>query len=321
MTFASPLLLLSLLVVPATLVFLVVVRKRPSRHAVAFTNVDLLADLTGPRRGRRHWIPVALLLVALAAAAVATARPAVRLSSPVDNATIVLLVDVSGSMQAADVEPTRLDAAAAAMRTFIDRLPRHARVGLVQFSTEPEVLASPTTDHGFIRESLGYLAPEAGTAIGDGVAAAVKLVQRSLTERGVVRLPGRPVPAAIVLLSDGSQNQGFLLPLAGAAQAQAAGIKVDTIALGTPHGALFVLGQRQEVPPDPATMRAIARATGGSMFAARDSRGLQDIYNSLGRSVGQQSQRREITSWFAAGAALVLLGAVGLGRAWGSALL
>jgi Ca-activated chloride channel family protein len=206
------------------------------------------------------------------------------------------------------------------MRTFIDRLPKRARIGLVQFSTEPEVLASPTTDHAFVRESLGYLVPEAGTAIGDGIAASVKVVRRSLAERGVVRLPGTPAPAAIVLLSDGSQNQGFLPPLAGAAEAQAAGIKVDTVALGTPHGALIVLGQRQEVPPDPATMRAIAHATGGITFAAQDDRGLQKIYSSLGRSVGRQTQQREIGSWFAAGAALLLLGALGLGRAWGSVL-
>jgi Ca-activated chloride channel family protein len=312
--------LLLLLAVPAVVVFLVAVRRRPSRHAVAFTNIELLAGVTVPRRARRSWIPVALLLVALAAAAVATARPAVRLSAPVDNATVVLLVDVSGSMHANDVEPTRLDAAASAMRTFIDHLPTQARVGLVEFSTEPEALVSPTTDHAFVRESLGYLEPEAGTAIGDGLAAAVKLVQRSLAERGVVRVPGRPAPAAIVLLSDGEQNQGFLQPLAGAALAQSAGIKVDTIALGTPHGALIVLGQRQEVPPDPVTMRAIARATGGSTFAARDDRRLQNIYTSLSQSVGRQSQPREIASWFAAGAALLLLGAIGLGRAWGSAL-
>jgi Ca-activated chloride channel family protein len=136
-----------------------------------------------------------------------------------------------------------------------------------------------------------------------------------------VHVPGPPAPAAIELLSDGEQNQGFLPPLAGAAHAQAAGIKVDTIALGTAHGALFVLGQRQEVPPDPVTMRAIARATGGSTFAAHDDRGLQNIYSSLGRSVGRQTQRREVGSWFAAGAAVLLLGAVALGRAWGSALL
>jgi len=320
MKFDSPFLLLWLLVVPALIVFLAVVRRRPSRTVVTFTNVDLLAELVTRGRSWRPWVPVLLLLVALAAAAVATARPTVRLSTPIDNATIVLLVDVSGSMQASDVEPTRLDAAASAMRTFIDHLPRRARVGLVQFSTEPEVLASPTTDHAFIRESLGYLVPAAGTAIGDGLAASVKLVRRSLAERGVVRQPGMPVPAAIVLLSDGSQNQGFLPALGGAAQAQAAGIKVDTVALGTPHGALIVLGQRQEVPPDPVTMRAIAHATGGITFAARDDRGLQNIYGSLGRSFGRQTQRREIGSWFAAGAALLLLGAVGLGRAWGSVL-
>ncbi len=136
MTFASPLLLLALLVVPAVVAFLLAVRGRPARDAIAFTNLELLAGLVTPRRARRGWIPVALFLVALACAAVATARPAVRLSVPVDNATVVLLVDVSGSMQAGDVEPTRLDAAASAMRTFIDRLPKSAQVGLVQFSTE-----------------------------------------------------------------------------------------------------------------------------------------------------------------------------------------
>ncbi len=320
MTFASPLWLLSLLAVPAALAFGVAVRRRPSREVVSFTNVDLLADLVEPRGSRRRWVPVALLALALATAAVATARPTARLAVPVNNATVVLLVDVSGSMQARDVEPTRLDAAAAAMRTFIDSLPKRAFVGLVQFSTEPEVLARPTTDHELVRESLGYLTPEAGTAIGDGLAAAVKVVQRSLAERGVVRQPGHDEPAAIVLLSDGKQNHGTLPPLAAAAQAQAAGIRVDTIALGTPQGALIVLGQRYSVPPDPATMQAIAHATGGSTFAARDDRRLQSIYTSLGRSVGRQTERREIASWLAAAAALLLLGAVGLGRAWGSAL-
>jgi Ca-activated chloride channel homolog len=320
MTFASPLLLLALLVVPAVAAFLIAVRGRPSRDAVAFTNIELLAGVVTPRRSRRGWIPVALLLLALASAAVATARPAVRLSVPVDNATVVLLVDVSGSMQAGDVEPTRLDAAAAAMRTFIDRLPKRALVGLVQFSTQAEVLARPTTNHELVRESLGYLAPEAGTAIGDGLATAVKVVQRSLAERGVVRQPGRPAPAAIVLLSDGKQTRGTLQPLTAAARARAAGIRVDTIALGTPQGALILLGQRYSVPPDPATMRAIAHATGGQTFAARDDRKLESIYNSLGGSVGHHSERREIASWFAAAAALLLLGAVGLGRAWGPAL-
>ena len=144
MTFSSPLNLLVLLVVPAVLAPAIVLRRRPARNAVTFTNVELLAELVEPRRSWRRWAPLALLLFALAAAAVATARPSATLTVPIDNATVVLLVDVSGSMEADDVEPTRLDAAAAAMRTFIDRLPRSANVGLVQFDTEPEVLSAPT---------------------------------------------------------------------------------------------------------------------------------------------------------------------------------
>jgi Ca-activated chloride channel family protein len=320
MTFASPLHLLVLLVVPAVLALAIAVRRRPGRNAVTFTNVELLGALVEPRRSWRRWVPVALLLLALIAAAVATAQPSAKLTVPVDNATVVLLVAVSGSMEADDVEPTRLDAAAAAMRTFIDRLPRSANVGLVQFDTEPEVLSAPTTDHEFVRESVGYLVPQAGTAIGDGLAEAVKITQSSLAERGVVRRPGQPVPAVIVLLSDGKQNQGMLEPLTAAARARDAGIRVDTIALGTPDGALIVLGERDPVPPDPAMMKAIARATGGRTFVAHDTRKLESIYSSLSRSVGHRSERREISSWFAAGAALLLLGAVGLGRAWGSAL-
>ena len=137
MSFSSPLLLLALLVVPAALIFALVIDRRRSRYPVSFTNLELLAGLVQERRAWRRWVPLALLLVALACASTALARPKARLSVPENNGTVVLVVDVSGSMRANDVEPTRLDAAVSAMRTFLDKLPPQFKVGLVSFSSEP----------------------------------------------------------------------------------------------------------------------------------------------------------------------------------------
>jgi Ca-activated chloride channel homolog len=306
MSFASPIWLLVLLVVPALLLFVAALRRRRLRDAVAYTNLDLLAELVPARRSWRRAVPLALLVLALACAAAASARPHAKFTTVKRHATVVLLVDVSGSMSARDVEPTRLDAAAAAMRTFLDRVPRSVDVGLVQFSTTPEVLERPTSDRELVRESLGYLFPEAGTAIGDAIARAATLV---------------PSGGAIVLLSDGTENHGLLTAMDGARRARARHIRIDTIALGTPTGTLLEGGHYDPVPPDPLLMQAIARTTGGRTFTAQSSEALSGIYAHLGGTIARTTSRREITSWFAFAAAALLLGAIGLGRLWGSVLL
>jgi Ca-activated chloride channel homolog len=317
-SFSSPFMLLALLVVPAVLVIALAVDRRRARFAVAFTNLELLAELVGRRRTWRRWAPLALLLLALTFAATALARPHARLSVPEDNGTIIFLVDVSGSMRATDVEPTRLDAAVNAMRSFLDRLPPRFRVGLVTFSTEPEVLAPPTRDRQLVRAALGYLQPEAGTALGDGLGAAVKLAVSSLARAGIHRQPGQYLPAAIVLESDGAQNRGLLQPDQAARLAKAAGIRVYGVALGTPTGAVsFGFGlyvNRIPVPPDPATVREVSSITGGKAYTARNATRLTDIYKSLGSSISQKTEHREISSWFAAAAAVFLLAALGAGR-------
>lgn len=318
MSFSSPYLLLTLLAVPAVLAFALAVDRRRSRYPLAFTNVELLAGLVEHRRAWRRWVPLALLLAALACATTALARPKARLSVPENNGTVVLVVDVSGSMRANDVEPTRLDAAVGAMRTFLDKLPSQYKVGLVAFSSEPEVLAAPTRDRQLVREALGYLMPEAGTAIGDGLQVGVRLVQSSLAHVGFERKPGQPVPAAIVLMSDGAQNRGLLQPLQAARDAKAAGIKVYTVALGTPNGTVsFGFGlyvNSIPVPPDPATMRLIANTTGGTTYTARSAERLSNVYRALGSSIGRKTELREITSWLGVAAAVFLLGAIGTGR-------
>src|SRR3954454_13544268 len=236
MTFGWPWLLLALVIVPITLAFALWLERRRARYAVAFTNLDLLASVASPRRALRRWIPLVLFLLALASASAALARPRAKVSVPAGRATVVLLVDVSGSMRAADVKPTRLGAAQAAMATFADKVPKGVKVGLVSFSTGPNLLVIPTTYRTILHEGIDLLAPEAGTAIGDGLELAVQTVKQSVGD--APRSKDGKIPGAIVLLSDGAQTRGTLTPLQGAALARNAGIRVFTVALGTNNGTL-----------------------------------------------------------------------------------
>jgi Ca-activated chloride channel family protein len=318
-SFDSPLYLLVLLVVPAALITAFITDRRRARYPVAFTNLELLAGLVNKRRPRaRRFLPLALLILALASAATALAHPEAKLSEPDQNATIVLLVDVSGSMRAADVQPSRLAAAITAMNTFLTLLPSQFKVGLAAFSDTPQPLVAPTLDRNLVREEVSYLEPEAGTALGDGLAAAVRMVKQSLTADGFVRKPGQFVPGAIVLLSDGAQNRGNLQPYQAALEAKKAGIRVYPVSLGTPNGTVtFGFGaftNQVSVPPDPATMHLIAETTGGRSFTAETASSAVTIYRSLGSSIGRTTKKEQITSWFAAAAALCLLGAFATGR-------
>ena len=317
-TFAWPYFLLVLLAVPLVLAYALWQDRRRARYPVSFTNLDVLASVASRRRSWLRWVPLALLLLAVGSASAAVARPRAKTTVPEENATVVLLVDTSGSMRAKDVEPTRLDAAAAAMRAFLEDLPGRFRVGLVEFSSVPEVLAEPTRDRQEVRDAIGYLTPDAGTAIGDGLDISTRLVQASLTRAGAKPDANGKLPAAIVLLSDGAQNRGTLQPLDAARKARAAGIRVYTVALGTPKGVVKFgygpFGETIPVPPDPPTMRAIAQTTDGESFTAKTSERLQDVYRKLGSNIGQRRETRDIGSWFLGAAALLLVASLGAGR-------
>jgi Ca-activated chloride channel homolog len=314
MTLGSPLALLALLAIPAVLGVAALASRRRPRSPVAHTNLAVLKAVILPRPRRRRLVPTALLLLALVFAATAAAHPRARVPVRVDNATIVLLVDVSGSMSARDVEPTRLDAAVAAMRTFVRKLPKGFKVGLVQFSDNPAVLTAPTTDHERVAQTLDLLSPDSGTAIGAGLESATRLVQRSLHQAGYVRVPGHRLPAAIVLLSDGNQTQGTIQPLPAAQKARAAGIAIDTVALGTAHGILGYGPFARRVAPDPPLMAAIAKVTGGKTASATNSGQLSAFYRGVRSSFGRATRTEDVASWFAAAAALLLVSAVLLGR-------
>jgi len=336
MTFASPWFLLVLLIVPATLAGALWLERGRARYAVAFTNLDLLASVIEKRRAWRRWIPLALFLLALATAAAALARPRAALSVPASRATVVLLVDVSGSMRAADVKPTRLGAAQNAMAEFADRVPKGVKVGLVSFSTGPNLLVIPTTDRTVLHEGIDLLSPEAGTAIGDGLELAVQTVKSAVGD--APRGKDGKIPGAIVLLSDGAQTRGTLTPLQGAGKARDAGIRVFTIALGTDHGSLGFNGfgfgfgggfgggggggqqRRFPVRPDPVTLAAIARETDGKTYRAQSASKVQGIYKQLGASIAHRPGTREVSSWFTGAAALLLLLSLGSARVAGERL-
>jgi Ca-activated chloride channel family protein len=328
-TFVWPWLLAVLAVVPLVLLLALWLDRRRSKYAVAFTNLDVLASVATTRRRPWRWVPLALFVLALASASAALARPKTKVAVPSDRATIVLLVDVSGSMRASDVKPTRLGAAQAAMGIFADKVPKGVKIGLVSFSSSPDLLVIPTTDRTLLHEGIDLLVPEAGTAIGDGLGEAVQVARTALT--GVPKGKDGKLPAAIVLLSDGTQTRGVLTPLQGAARAHSAGIRVFTVALGTKNGTLNGFGGgpfggygggfggqgRFPVRPDPVTLAAIARATDGQTYEAKTAAKVQNVYKQLGASIATRSTTREVSSWFVGIAALLLFASLGAARITG----
>ena len=198
-------------------------QRRPPRYAVRYTNLEVLAGVAGGRRAWRRHVAPALLLASLAALCVALARPTVIVRVPNEKASVVLLVDVSGSMRATDVKPTRLAAAKRAMLSFLDQAPDSLRIGVVSFSDEPAVIVAPTTDRKALANGINLLRPGMGTAIGDGIARAVNLARTATrTPDEVSGTPARPARdakgralASILLLSDGAQTRGVLNPRPG----------------------------------------------------------------------------------------------------------
>ncbi|HUZ97788.1 MAG TPA: VWA domain-containing protein [Gaiellaceae bacterium] len=335
--------LVTLLVVPLAIGLYVLAGRQRMRYAVRYTNVDVLASVAGGRPWRRL-LPATVFLLAVTTLCIAAARPRVHTLIASDRATIVLVLDVSGSMQANDVKPTRLAAAQQAINVFLDRVPKRVRVGLILFAGVPEEATPPTTDHALVAQAVDeadvFQGGFGGTAIGDALAAAVKVGIASAGIQGARGLAAyHPVAApseastlvTILFLSDGHQNRGLLQPLQGAAVAKKAGIPVFTVALGTPGakitnfnfgggytGAVFGGGPglRQALAPDPATLHAIATATGGQFYPAQSAGAVKDAYAKLGSSLGRVPGRTEVTADFAIGAAALLLVAGILGALW-----
>ena len=314
MSFSSPWWLLALLLLPLLVGAYLWRERQRERSAAAWANPALVPNLVDRAPGRRRHIPVALLLVALAAMIVGVARPHATVTTRREEATVILAMDVSRSMGATDVPPTRLQAAKTAALEFAQKVPKKFRIGVVAFSTRAQVALPPTSDRDLLRDSLDALHTGEGTAIGDAVALAASLGRRQ-------RADGVVPPTSVLLISDGARDGGRRPPLVAARQAKAQHVPVYSILLGTPNGVVQhkLPGGYNEtirVPPSAQTLQAIARTSGGEFFTASNDRRLSTVYDTLRSRLGHKRQSREITDGFAGGAALLLLAAGGLSALW-----
>jgi Ca-activated chloride channel homolog len=319
MTFREPVMLAGLLLLPIAALAYLSMQRRRRREATTFANPALLPNLVTERPGWRRHLPPLLILLALATLVIALARPQRTVAAPQRAATVMMVTDISGSMNANDVEPDRLSAAVRSARALTDKLPEPFRLGLVTFSDFAEVQAPPTTDRDAVKAGLDRLRAEGGTAMATGLQRALELARTPVpTEDGTGT---QRLPSVLVLLSDGKDTQSNISPLDVARQAAQLKIPIFAIALGTPEGEVAVRDQfgsiRQIlVPPDTETLREIARTTGGRYFAAPDAARLESIYANLGTRLSSKPVEREVTFAFAGGAIALLLAGGGLSLLW-----
>ena len=333
LSFAWPLAFFALLLIPAAAVFYWWVQKRRSKYAVRFTNLDLLANVVDRTPDVRRHVPPVLLLAALALLIFGLARPQTTEKTPKEEATVILVTDVSGSMNAEDVEPTRLTAAKESAHDLVDTLPEKFQVAVVAFSTNVRTVVPPTNDRDLIFRGIDSLTAVGGTAMGDAIVQALDIgvppepVDDTTTPGGASPSPSAvPVdpdaqkPAIIVLLSDGFNSTGNIDPIDAANEAFGKNVPIYTVALGTPDGFVDITQngrtQRVRVPPDIDTLTAIAEITGGKFFNAPNAGQLDDIYKDLGSKIGFDESKRDQTHWFAGAAAVFMLAGAGLSLAW-----
>jgi Ca-activated chloride channel homolog len=294
MRFAAPGWLLLLIPAAALVAGYVLMQLRRKRHVARFTNVELLASIAPKRPGWRRHLTFALLFVALTLLTLASAQPTAAVRVPRDRATVMIALDVSLSMQATDVLPSRIGAAKQGAIKFVDLLPPKINVGLVKFGGNASVVVPPTIDRDTIKVAINNLQLQDSTAIGEGVFTCLDAIT-TFAHASVV--PGdKPPPARIVLMSDGANNKGRT-PEQAAAAAKAAGVPVSTIAFGTENGTVNLPGYGpQPVPADRPTLCALAQATGGSYHDAPSAEALQSAYRDIGQQVGYTTTRH-IVSW------------------------
>ena len=306
MSFEAPLALVGLLLVPMLVALVFVHERRRQAQAARFGNPALLPNVIDREPGRLRFLPLAIFVGALCAMVLGVARPHATVSVPREEATVMLAIDVSRSMKATDVVPTRLDAAKSTAEAFLAKVPAKFRVGVVSFASQAGVAVPPTADRSLVRAELDTLKPGEGTALGDAVLLSAQLGGRQRAEDGT-----RP-PTSVLVISDGARVGGRTTPQTAAQRARTLHVPVYTVVLGTQNGVVeetLTGGFRAtiRVPPSPQTLRQIAQTTGGQSFTVTDRAGLRKIYEQLGSRLGHRKEDREITDAFAGGSALLLL--------------
>ncbi|HEY5317124.1 MAG TPA: VWA domain-containing protein [Solirubrobacteraceae bacterium] len=304
MSFASPLVLLALLAIPLLITWYTGQQRRRGLAVSAFVAPALTASVA-PRRPRwRRHAPMLVFALALAVLIAAAARPQRSVAVPVTNGAIMLANDVSSSMQATDVSPSRLGAGERAAKAFIAKVPSTVQVGLMEFARTPTLLQSPTTDHALTANAFTQLHTSGGTAVGVAILTAMNDL------KSLPLVHGKHVPGAIVMISDGASNVGTD-PLIAAREAAAQHIPIYTVAVGTPNGTIEIKRGTgtvtTPVPVSPEQLGQIAQLSGGRAFTASDAAGLSAVYTHLAAQLGRKHVKHEITASFAGGGLVLLL--------------
>jgi Ca-activated chloride channel homolog len=318
MSFLSPIWLLTLIPVAVLALLYVLVQLRRTKYVARFSNVELLGSLAPRRPGWRRHLTFALLLVGLTVLSVGVARPTGAVRVPRDRATVLLAIDVSLSMEATDVLPSRIDAAKAAGATFVGLLPPRINLGLVCFGGNASVLVSPTLNRTAVKDAIKGLKLQESTAIGEAVFTSLQAI--AVFGQATTASGEKPPPARIVLLSDGANTVGRSIASSVAA-ARKANVQVSTIAFGPDGGTVTYQGQTIPVPADKAALAQLAAQTGGTFHTATSIQELEKVYANIGSQIGYTTEHRDISWRFLAAGLLVLLAAAGTSMLWSGRLI
>ncbi len=341
MTFLWPELLWLLLAIPALIGAYILLLRRKKKQVLRYASLGMVRDAMGAgQRFRRH-VPPLLFLLALIALVLAVSRPTATLTLPSQHEIIILAMDVSGSMRAADVEPNRLGAAQAAARAFVADQPASARIGVVSFAATASVVQPPTRNRDDILAAIDRFQLQRGTAVGSGILVSLKTIFPDVEfdlrgsnprddPRGVpldkagasgkaapkTVPPGSYTSAAIILLSDGQTTTGPN-PIEAARMAADRGVRIYTVGIGTPNGEILGSeGWSMRVRLDEESLKTIANVTHGEYFYASNAMDLKKVYESLNTRLALETRQTEITALLAAAAAVITLLAAFLSMLW-----
>ena len=331
MTFIWPVILLLLLFIPLLVVLYITLQRRRRRSLARYGNLGLVQDAAGQRLGMRRHIPPALFAIGLTILTIALARPQATLSLPKVEGTVILAFDVSGSMAAEDMKPTRMEAAKSAARDFVQRQPSTVQIGIVAFSDSGFSVQAPTNDKESVLASINRLSPQRGTALANGILASLNAIaadRSGPTQRQYSNLTPTPTPtptpvpkgtytsAVIVLLTDGENNQNPN-PLAAAQAAADRGVRIYTVGIGSAAGTtLHVNGFTVHTQLDEELLQQVSQMTEGAYYNADDQQNLQAIYDNLDLQLVAKPEKTEVTSIFAGAGILALLAGATLSLLW-----